>query len=260
MIKSYEAYVFLLCAIVFVAFTALFSVLIYNIVKLTVRLIRAGVEDERILKEALHKKPKNKIKERLSKITSFILFVIIITFFIFSLLIQVTQDFQFSSVLPKVVKSASMSYKNEKNSYLIENNLNDQFNTFDLIFTQELPNEFDLKLYDIVIYEYKDMLVIHRIVKIEEPNSKHPNSRLFIFQGDAVRYPDANPVTYDQMKAIYRGDRVPYVGSFVFFMQSPAGWLCIMLILSSLIATPIVEKKIQKETQNRLAKINNQNQ
>lgn len=259
MIKSYEAYVFLLCVIVFIAFTMLFSILIYNIINLTVRLIRSGVEDERILKEALYKKPKNKFKEKLSKIISFVLFVIVIISFIFSLSIQITQDLQFSSVLPKVVKSASMSYKNEKNNYLTENNLNDQFNTFDLIFTHKLPSEFDLKLYDIVIYEFEGMLVIHRIVKIEEPNSNHPNSRLFTFQGDAVRYPDANSVSYDQMRAIYKGDRIPYVGSFVFFMQSPAGWLCVLLILFSLIVSPIVEKKIQKETQNRLKKIRNEN-
>ena len=43
-----------------------------------------------------------------------------------------------------------------------------------------------------------------------------------------------------------------FVGSFVFFMRSPAGWLCVVLVLIAIIATPIVEKKIRKESLLRL--------
>ena len=66
-----------------------------------------------------------------------------------------------------------MSTKNEKNEYLFENDLNDQFDMFDIVITQPLPDEEELQLYDIVVYERDDMLVIHRIVEIEEPNEKH---------------------------------------------------------------------------------------
>ena len=146
-----------------------------------------------------------------------------------------------------------MSYKAPENKYLVENDLNDHIQTFDLIVTEKLPDEFDLQLYDIVVYEIDGDMIVHRIVGIEEPNEKHPDQRYFLLQGDAVENPDQFPVYYSQMRGIYRGKRIPFVGSFITFMQSPAGYLCMALIVFAFIATPIMEKKIEKEMQKRLA-------
>jgi hypothetical protein len=74
-------------------------------------------------------------------------------------------------------------------------------------------------------------------------------------QGDAVSAPDIYPVLYSQMSGIYDGERVPFVGSFVVFMQSPAGWFCLMLVLAALIGTPILEKRIWKKKLKRLHEI-----
>ena len=109
-----------------------------------------------------------------------------------------------------------------------------------------------MELYDIVVYQQRDDLVIHRIVGIEEPNEKHPDCRYFTLQGDAVQYPDSFPVVYSQMRGIYRDTRIPMIGSFFMFMQSPAGWLCILLIVFALAATPLVERKIAIEKERRL--------
>ena len=59
-------------------------------------------------------------------------------------------------------------------------------------------------------------------------------------------------MTYEQMRGIYEGERVPFVGSFILFMQSPAGWLCILLVVLAIITTPIVEKKMEREKLERL--------
>lgn len=120
-----------------------------------------------------------------------------------------------------------------------------------MILTYKLPDEFDLQLYDIVVYEIDDVLIVHRVVGIEEPNNKHPEERWFTLQGDAVENPDRFPVRYSQMKAIYKGERIAYVGSFVLFLQSPAGWLCILLIVVYTIATPIIEARINKAKRKR---------
>ena len=152
----------------------------------------------------------------------------------------------------KVVQTASMEKKNPKNTYLFTNNLNNQISTFDLILTYQVPDEMDLQIYDIVVYEVDEILLVHRIVNIEEPNEKHPNERWFLCQGDAVESPDRFPVRYEQIKGIYRGEKIPFVGSFVMFMQSPAGWLCVFLVLAFTICTPIIEKKINKEKNARL--------
>ena len=148
-----------------------------------------------------------------------------------------------------------MADKHKDNTYLENNNLNDQFDAFDLIFTRKLPGEFELELYDIVVYEYKGELIIHRIIGIEEPNEKHPDQRQFLLRGDAVKYSDEFPVLYEQMRAIYKGERIPKIGSFFAFMQSPAGYLCILLAVFAMIATPIAEKKLKEVKTARLIEL-----
>ena len=97
------------------------------------------------------------------------------------------------------------------------------------------------------------MLIVHRIVGIEEPNDFHPNERYFLLQGDAVESPDRYPVLYQQMRAIYRGERTPFIGSFILFMQSPAGWMCTLLIVITMIATPLLDKKLSEARNERLS-------
>jgi hypothetical protein len=148
-----------------------------------------------------------------------------------------------------------MQTKRESNTYLAENNLNDQFNMFDVVFVHKLPDEFDLELYDIVVYEHEGTMIIHRIIGIQEPNEDHPEHRHFVLRGDSAKYSDEIPVLYGQMKAIYKGERIRFVGSFFAFLQSPAGYLCILLILFAVFATPIAEKKLWNAKLARLRKI-----
>ena len=53
------------------------------------------------------------------------------------------------------------------------------------------------------------------------------------------------------MQGIYHGKRLPYVGSFVMFLQSPAGWLCLILVVFSMVAIPLVEKKLKQANNKR---------
>ena len=252
---DFEKYVLVLCVIVMAIFVILFSVFLGYIVKLLIQVIRLGGEDKKILKEAKTlKKRKEKKRGVCGKILSAFVCLLLCGVFAFTVYLNVTELDKTNGHLSwKVVKSGSMSYKAPENKYLVENGLDDQIQTFDLIVTEKLPDEFDLKLYDIVVYEVDGDMIVHRIVKIEEPNEKHPDKRYFLLQGDAVKNPDQFPVYYSQMRGIYRGKRVPFVGSFITFMQSPAGYLCMILILFAFIATPIMEKKIDKEMQKRLA-------
>ena len=255
--KGYEIYVFILCLIVFVLLAGLSAILLATIAKQAIRLIRHGAEDEDIKTEyekAQKKKRKSCLGTVLDAIITVTVSIVILGFFGFSTYVNIRGD-QFYTDVPtiKVVNSGSMSKKYEKNKYLFENNLNDQIQTFDLVFTYKVPDEEDLALYDIVLYEVDGMMVMHRIVGIEEPSEKHPEERWFLLQGDNVETPDRFPVRYEQIRAIYRGERIPYIGSFVTFMQSPAGWLCVFLIVVALVATPLIERLLEKERQKRLA-------
>ena len=253
--SSFEIYVFILCLVVFVLLTGLSIIFLTLVLKQGIKLIRCGAEDDKLIQEyskAQAKKTKN-ICKGIENMMSLLLCLLVCAFFVFSLCVNIKED-KFSEKVPtlQVVQSGSMSTKHEKNTYLVQNNLNDQIQTFDLILAYKAPEEFELKLYDVIVYEVDDAFLVHRIVGIEEPNSSHPDERYFLCQGDANERPDRFPVKYEQIKGIYRGERVPFVGSFILFMQSPAGWLCMFLIVVAMVATPILEKKINKEKEARL--------
>ncbi len=255
--SAYDIYVFILCSIVFVSLTALFSCLIYWIIKLTERLVRSGAEDENIIKEymQLQTKKQRKLPIIIDRVVSVILCCILFAFFGFSVYVNLSGA-NTSDTIPmlSVVKSGSMSYKHEKNTYLTQNQLDDQLNTFDIVLTYKMPPVEDLELYDIVLYEVQDTPLIHRIVGIEAPNEEHAEY-YFLLQGDALESPDRFPVYYDQMRGIYRGERIPFLGSFVAFMQSVAGYLCILLVIFGIIAVPLVEKRVNAVKLERLQRI-----
>ncbi len=253
---GYDLYILFLCLIVFTLLTALFSVMLTYIIRMTIKTIKHGLEDERITIEYKKAKESNPVWDILIRIVTTIMLVIIFLAFCFSVYVQCCNNRVTSNVpVPKVVLSDSMSYKNKANTYLKENQLDNQFETFDLIFVEKLPDEFELELFDIVVYEHRDDLIIHRIVGIEEPNEEHPDNRHFLLQGDASQFSDEYPVLYEQMRAIYKGKHIKFVGSFFAFMQSPAGYLCILLIILAVIATPIAEKKLLQAKMQRLAEI-----
>jgi predicted transport protein len=224
----------------------------------SLKLIRLGAEDEKIkieYEKTLTLSKRTKALSFLDKVFSLVVCVLIMAVFGVSACVNVESTKIVGDVpVVQVVQSSSMATRYEGNEYLYKNNITDQIQTFDLVTIHKLPDEMDLKLYDIVVYEVDDMLVIHRIVGIEEPNDKH-SERYFVLQGDAVHVRDKFPVTYSQMKGIYRGERIPFIGSFVMFMQSPAGYLCILLVLFVLIALPIAEKKILNVKIARLIEI-----
>lgn len=251
MLSGYDLYVFFLCLVVFVLLTVLSAVMLTVIVRLTVRIIRTGEEDEKILKEYWKAQKTGRKSGGLDKVVTLLFGLFFFALFAFSIFLNVQDKVPFDHIpVMKVVQSDSMAEKHKNNGYLYENGLNDQFDTFDLIFIEKLPKEEALKLYDIVVYEYDDTQIIHRIIKIE--TDEQTGEKKYTFRGDNVKYSDSEKVSYSQMKGIYKGKRIPYVGSFISFMQSPAGWLCILLIVIAFVATPIMEKKIEKEREKRL--------
>ncbi len=250
---KFEIYSLILCIVVFVLLVGIFSYMLTIIIKQRLKQLKAGLEDEEILKEFNNITKK---KSKFSKVFDMIINSLICLFFgaifLSSLYINCTQNVYFDNMPTyRVVLTSSMESKNKNNKYLFDNNINNQIGSFDLIVTYKIPKEEDLKLYDIVLYEVDGILVVHRIVGIEEPNTYHPNEKYFLMQGDAVGSPDRFPVRYSQMRGIYKNERVPFVGSFVLFMQSPAGWLCIFLVAVAMIGTPILENKLLKKRKER---------
>lgn len=229
-----------------------------TIFKQKVKLISNGLEDEEIKKEYIkeHKKS-NIVINKIANGFSIALCILFCAVFVFSIYAQTTgNDFPVpGSISARVVQSGSMSKKHEDNKYLIENDLNDQFQTFDIILTKELPGEFELQLYDIVVYEVEEFLIVHRIIAIEEPNERHPEERWFTLKGDANKSQDRFPVRYSQMKAIYTGEYIPYCGAFILFFQSTLGYILIAILVFYSFIAPYSQKLLDKVAIRRLIEI-----
>lgn len=256
--KSYEIYNLVICVIVFVVMTGLLSYLIGSYIRSTLRLTRAGLNDEKIEKEIMREVVGSWKKHRggAVKVADILFSLIICLFFGAMLCLSLYSRFTENSRVvgvptAKVVMSGSMESKHPNNAYLLANELDNQIQVFDLIFLHELPPEDELQLYDIVVYETNGYFILHRIVAIEEPNERHPDKKWFLLQGDANRVADDFPVTYEQMRSIYKNERIPFIGSFVFFMQSPAGMLSFILVVFAMISVPIAESKIEKAKRER---------
>ncbi len=249
--EGIEIYTFFLCLIVFVLLTGVFTFFIVSLMKMGITLMLSGHDDEAILKERNNTPKKSKLSYVENAITLFICVLLILTF-IFSIVVNLRDDIYFENIPTiNVVNSGSMSKKNKKNTYLTEYNLNDQFSTFDVILIYKVPPASELKRFDIVLYETDNMRIIHRIIDIEPPNAVHPEEYWFTCKGDSNESIDRFPVRYDQIKGIYKGERIPFIGSFISFLQSPAGILCIILVLFGIIAIPIAEKKLLKAREER---------
>ena len=126
-----------------------------------------------------------------------------------------------------VVASGSMSQKNAANDYLIEHNLTNQFNTYDIIVIEEVNSDEDLKLYDVITFVDKDgKLVIHRIIKIETDENGNVT---YITRGDSNNTNDA-PSTIANIKGKYTNKRIQYIGAIVLFFQSTLGIVTLVIL------------------------------
>ena len=64
---GYESYIFLLCLLVFVALTAIFTAMTVELSSASVRLIRSGTEDKKIEKNYQKSLRRKKSKNKVSK-------------------------------------------------------------------------------------------------------------------------------------------------------------------------------------------------
>lgn len=251
--SAFERYTLTLCVITFAFLTFTFALLVIRDVKNTLRMINGGLLDKEIREKRLQKEAKRKnkaVRIIFDYCLPSLVLIVLLSLFVFSS-VTACDGTKVVGDVPqtKVVESGSMEYKYEGNEYLFKNELNDQIGRFDLVFIEKLPEESELKLYDVVVYEYEGNLIIHRIVKIDENKD---GVRSFTLQGDANRYSDGKPVSYSQMRGIYRGKRIRFVGSFVSFMRSPAGYLCLFLVVAVFAVYPFLERRIAKEEEKRI--------
>ena len=251
----FDIYVLIVSLVVIISLVTFLALIIWYVYILTMRLIYLGYWDQDLVQEYAFK-TRITPASRVGKIISMVVCGIVAVIMLFTIFLGITENLETYAIPSlKVVKSPSMSQKYEDNKYLVEHNLNDQIQTFDVITVHSAPKEEDIKLYDIIAYERDGELVVHRVVYIEEANENHPDGRRFYTRGDAVKENDDRFVVYDQIRGIYRGERTPFIGSFILFMQSPAGIICLMLAIAAMVIMPIVDDKIDEARSHRYRRL-----
>ena len=241
-------------------FSVIFTVLYLSYTKGEIRDIQSGNSDIEIIDQAIYNNlPSVKVRKKIIKaIKSFVfygLMVFIIPFFIFSIVNKIQGNIIIlgdKGLL--VVASGSMSTKHPENTYLVSNNLDNQFDKFDLIVIEKV-SENDLKLYDVISYmNDKGTTIIHRIVDI---NTNEDGKKVFTTRGDSNGEDavDSFKSTIDDIQGRYINKKIPMVGMFVMFLQSPIGMASIVAMLYCLFMVDRLNAKVIYEHELRLDKL-----
>ena len=238
---------YIILGIVLIIDLIIVILLITTSIKL-IKEINLGSYDARLVFERHEKEIKAKNKKHIFlrkfiNITSNLLILIIGIMF----LIGVVDSFvNVSNIKTFAVPTGSMSYKNEENTYLIENDLNNQIQINDLVFVKKINSLDDLKLYDIICYkdDTRKINIIHRVIEINEEYVKT--------KGDANSEIDLKNIYFDDIIGKYIDVRVPYIGGFVLFTSSNYGLLTFTSVLLALLTYAISRNKVDGVEEKRL--------
>ncbi len=160
-----------------------------------------------------------------------------------------------------VIASGSMSEKNTANTYLYdealkqEYNLDNQFNTYDIIGITKYKSQEDVRLYDVVAYTSNSgTTIVHRIVEIENIDGVD----YYITRGDSQPSSDDNTfygdyLRYDSIVGYYNGFRLPAVGAFAIFLQSGAGIVAVASIVYCFAMFEFFRRRLDKQIEARKA-------
>lgn len=239
------------------SFSIVFTILFRHYYLYNIENVKKGnvdielIENAKKIKEAKTNKRKI-VTNIISKVISYIVFALIIIVFAFSLYSRFSGNsipFGNSSLI--VIASGSMSEKNEDNSYL--QNINNQFNTYDIIGITKYNNQEEIELYDVVAFKNDEgTTIVHRIIEILDVNGKEA----YITRGDSnntsdngVQYEDY--LTYDNIIGYYNGTRIQSVGIFIVFLQSNAGIITIIAIAYCLFMFDYYSNRYEKAVEDR---------
>ena len=234
-------------------FCIVFTILFSHYCKASSEEVLSGKKDIELLdSEFLEKKKKKKesnTRKIVKKVVSYVVLSVLILFLGLSIYSKANNDVMLlgnSALL--TVASGSMSYKNEENTYLDFNNLDNQFQTYDVIKIQKVKEE-DLKLYDVIAFKNNEnKIIIHRIIKIESDVL----GVKYTTRGDANNLSDEFNPRFENIVGRYTGNRVPIVGIFVLFLQSYSGMVTVVALLYCIYMFDKNYSKLKKNCDDRL--------
>lgn len=150
-----------------------------------------------------------------------------------------------------VIQTGSMEEKNENNTYLFDNNLDDQIAPMSLIGVTPIESEDDLSQYDIVgYYNDNDQLIIHRIIAIDVGED---GETLYTLRGDSnlTSSTEERNLTIDQLVCKYNGYSNFGLGLTINYVRSNIGIITFSLAILLIIIYDLFDMALSKHIEAR---------
>lgn len=190
---------------------------------------------------------KNKKKDIIGIIFSYSILSLLAGLFVIGLTYKISgETISLGDTAHLVIKTGSMSgYCNEEleQKYNLYNYPTYHFNVGDICTFKKLPNDAELVKGEVYGYRYKNMIITHRLIDI--------NDNLYVFRGDNNSIADPYYVQRDAIKFHYTGERVQGIGAFILFAQSYFGLWSIVGIIGVAISSEVILYKINSTNKAR---------
>lgn len=200
----------------------------------------------------LEKKVSDKVVEILIYLFSFVIFGVLIVTFSFALSFKLNnQNFYIFDTTYLAIRTGSMETVNESNTYIQENNLTNQIETYSLIGIDKVSSDEEIELYDILAYKYKGKTYVHRVIKIF--TDEETGTTCYTLRGDAnsTSLSFETKITLDDIVGKYNGYQNYGLGVAFFYLQSNIGIVAIVSAMLFVIAFDFSEGKIEKAYDKR---------
>jgi len=234
------------------SFAAVVTILFRSYIKSAIKEINFGQRDIEIVDLVLYESDENVIRKKKAvevgkSIAYYAFLAVLIPLFGLSLYSRIKNNVtKIGDQIVMVVASGSMSMKNEANTYLA--NINNQFNTYDMITLSPVSSAYALKQYDVIAYvNDKGINVIHRIIDIKDDSE----GRRFVTRGDSNNASDSYMPRFKDIIGKYTNKRIPAIGIFIMFFQSYAGIVTVLSVVYCSLMISFFNKKLEQTMENR---------
>ena len=203
---------------------------------------RYGYSEERVTPEMnpvykdktiyFYKKNKNKYIKGLRIFLDVFFIVIFLGILGFNIYSKVTNSlYSINGTTYITIATGSMATKNEENTYLTMNSLDNQIKQFSLIGLDKVKDPSEVEVYGIYAYKNEDnQLIVHRIIKSEVID----NEVYYTFRGDANPKSDYFLVNAKDVLYEYNGYQNVPLGYFLSFLGSIVGITALIYIVIAL--------------------------
>lgn len=246
-----------LLAIALVVLATIMLIIIFKLyISSIINDIKKGNADLEIIDEALYENQSHIIKRKkiiktIKSIGFYGLMIVMAPIIVLAFINKIQGNLMIMGDLePVVVASGSMSQRNKANDYLDEHNLNNQFNTYDVIIIEAVQSEDDLSTYDVVAYQNdKGEIILHRIIGDFEDEF---GVTRYITRGDSNNETDDYNPVFEDIRGKYINIRIPIVGMLILFFQSFIGIITVILLILCLTFMNKQQDKLIDEKNKRL--------